>query len=87
MTAQFGAQNGRDPQGPSARAYRFVVLAYIVAFSMPPIGLILGIILAVRFDRPVSKHGVWVIALSVVAALVWIAIVAGGALDTTSTDF
>jgi hypothetical protein len=85
--APSGSQNGRVPQGQSASAYRFVVLAYILAVSMPPIGLILGLVLAIRFDRPASKHGVWVIAVSIVAALVWIAIVAGGALNTPSTDF
>ncbi len=71
----------------NSSAYRFVVLAYILAVSMPPIGFVLGLILAIRFDRPASKQGVWVIALSVVAALVWTAIVAGGALNTPSTDF
>ena len=87
MDAHFGSENGGAPQGDSASTYRFVVLAYIIAFSMPPIGFILGVVLAVRFDKPVAKHGLWVIALSVVAALVWSAIIAGGALSTTSTDF
>jgi hypothetical protein len=63
------------------------VLAYIIAVSMPPIGFILGLILAIRFDRPASKQGVWVVAVSVVAALVWAVIIAGGALNTTSSDF
>jgi hypothetical protein len=54
---------------------------------MPPIGFVLGIILAIRFDKPASKQGVWVIAVSIVAAAVWAAIVAGGALNTPSTDF
>lgn len=85
--APVGSQNGRAPGGQSASAYRFVVLAYIVAVSMPPIGFVLGLILAVRFDRPASKHGMWVIAVSVLAALVWTAIIAGGALNTPSTDF
>jgi hypothetical protein len=73
--------------GQSASAYRLVVLAYIIAASMPPIGLILGLILAIRFDKPTSKQGVWVIAVSFVAAIIWTAIIAGGALDTTSSDF
>jgi hypothetical protein len=85
--APFASQNGRAPKGQSASAYRFVVLAYIVAVSMPPIGFILGLVLAIRFDKPASRHGVWVIAVSIVAALVWTAIVAGGALNTPSTDF
>ena len=85
--APFGSGNGRAPGGPSASAYRFVVLAYIIAVSMPPLGFILGLIVAIRFDQPASKQGVWVIAVSVVAALVWAVIVAGGALNTSSSDF
>jgi hypothetical protein len=85
--APVGSQNGRAPIGRSASAYRLVVLAYIVAFSMPPIGFVLGLIIAIRFDRPASRQGVWVIAVSIVAALIWTAIVAGGALNTPSTDF
>ncbi|HEX3979518.1 MAG TPA: hypothetical protein VHW96_24815 [Solirubrobacteraceae bacterium] len=85
--AHLDSQNGRAPKGQSASAYRLVVLAYIIAVSMPPIGFILGLILALRFDKPTSKHGAWVIAVSIVAALVWAAIVAGGALNTPNTDF
>jgi hypothetical protein len=86
-TAPFRSQNGRTPMGQSASAYRLVVLAYIIAVSMPPIGFVLGLILAIRFDKPASKQGVWVVAVSVVAALVWAVIIAGGALNTTSSDF
>jgi hypothetical protein len=86
-SARSGSQDGRAPIGQSASAYRFVVLAYIIAVSMPPIGLILGLFLAIRFDRPASKHGVWVIAVSVVAALAWAVIIAGGALNTSNSDF
>jgi hypothetical protein len=86
-TARLGSQNGRAPIGQSASAYRVVVLAYIIAVSMPPIGFILGLILAIRFDKPASKQGAWVIAVSVVAAVVWAVIIAGGALNTTSSDF
>jgi hypothetical protein len=86
-TARFGSQNGRAPIGQSASAYRLVVLAYIIAVSMPPIGFILGLILAIRFGKPASKQGVWVIAVSLVAGLVWAVIIAGGALNTTSSDF
>jgi hypothetical protein len=85
--SHVGSQNGRVPDGQSASAYRLVVLAYILAISMPPIGFILGLILAIRFHKPASKQGVWVIAVSVVAAVVWTLIVAGGALNTPTTDF
>ena len=85
--ADLGSQNGRAPKGQTANAYRVVVLAYILAVSMPPIGFVLGLILAIRFEKPASKQGAWVIAVSIVAALVWTVIVAGGALNTPTTDF
>jgi hypothetical protein len=85
--ADLASQNGRAPRGQTAGAYRLVVLAYILAVSMPPIGFILGLILAIRFTKPASRQGVWVIAVSIVAALVWTVIVAGGALNTPTTDF
>ena len=67
--------------------YRLVVLSYIMAVSMPPLGVILGIVVAIRSPRMTSKHGVWIIVVSILAALVWIPIILSGAFSTPSTDF
>lgn len=80
------AQNGSAPTVRTASAYRTVVLAYILAVSMPPIGFILGAVVALRFGKPTSKQGAWIMAVSIAAAVVWAVIIAGGALNTPSTD-
>jgi hypothetical protein len=71
----------------TARIDRTVVLAYILAVSIPPVGFILGAVVAIRFGKPTSWHGALIITVSIVAALVWAAIIAGGALSTPSTGF
>ncbi len=45
---------------------------------MPLIGFILGIVVATRPEKATNKHGVWVIVLSVVAFIFWIAVAASG---------
>jgi heme A synthase len=89
--AHWGAnpapQNGSAPTVRSARIDRTVVLAYILAVSIPPVGFILGAVVAIRFGKPTARHGALIITVSIVAALVWAAIIAGGALNTPSTDF
>ena len=51
---------------------------------MPPVGLVLGLVVALRFGRPDSKRGLWIIALSVVAAIVWVVTVATGLVNPNS---
>ena len=41
---------------------------------MPLIGFILGIVIVTRPDKATSRHGVWVIALSVIAPFAWAAL-------------
>ena len=81
------SQNGAVSNAQSARAYRFVVLAYIIAVSMPPIGFILGIVVANRSSKMGSRHGAAIIALSIIAGVLWILIITSGALSTASTDY
>jgi general stress protein CsbA len=63
---------------------RLVVLGYITAVAMPPVGLVLGIVLVIRLTGPESKHGVWIIAISIVALVVWLLLLASGVVNTTS---
>jgi 4-amino-4-deoxy-L-arabinose transferase-like glycosyltransferase len=69
------------------RINRLVVLGYLLAASMPPAGLVMGIVLAIPSTKIRSKHGVWIIATSIVAAVVWAVIISSGALNTPNTDF
>jgi hypothetical protein len=58
-----------------------------MAVSMPPLGFILAIVVAIRSTEMNSKHGAWIIVVSIIASLVWILIIISGALSTPSTDF
>jgi 4-amino-4-deoxy-L-arabinose transferase-like glycosyltransferase len=55
--------------------------------SVPPIGFGLGIVIAVRFSNLRSKHGVWIIVVSILASIIWALIIGTGALDTPTTDY
>jgi hypothetical protein len=80
------SNNGATAHVRSDAVYRLVVLGYIAAIGMPPVGLILGIILALRRTAGGAKHGVWIIALSIVAAVVWVLLLSSGVVTTASND-
>jgi general stress protein CsbA len=65
---------------------RLVVLGYITAVAMPPVGFVLGIVLVIRFTAAESKHGVWIIAISIVALVVWFLLLTSGVVNTTSDN-
>lgn len=64
---------------------RLVVLGYITAVAMPPVGLVMGLVLAVRLNRPASRQGLWIIALSILAAIAWALAIATGLVNANST--
>lgn len=68
-----------------ASTQRLLALAYITAVAMPPIGFGLGVVIAVRFRELRSKHGMWIIVLSIVSSVIWVLIITSGALNTTDT--
>jgi hypothetical protein len=81
-----------SPNGASDRAWsqsflRLVVLAYILAVAMPPLGFVLGIVVVSRGARVKSRHGLLIIAVSVIAAVAWVVILASGALTTPNDNF
>lgn len=56
-----------------------VPVGYVMAVFIPLVGFILGIVAATRTDEPDTRaHGPYVIALSVVAFFLWLAIVNSG---------
>jgi hypothetical protein len=75
-----------DVKSPSASIQRLVVLGYITAIAMPPVGFILGLVLVIRFGKPDSRRGVWIIALSIVAMSVWVLALATGLLNPNSQN-
>jgi hypothetical protein len=71
----------------SETVQRLVVLGYILAVSMPPLGLILAIVIAKVSVKPTAKHAVGIVLVSLVASVIWFLIIAAGALNTPTTDF
>jgi hypothetical protein len=51
---------------------------------MPPVGLIIGLVLAVRLAKPDSRRGLWIIGLSIIAAIAWVLTLATGLVNPNS---
>jgi hypothetical protein len=83
----YASRNGAAASLRSDTLYRVIVLGYILAASMPPLGLIIGIGIAFRTTKINARHGLWIIGVSIVASVVWAVIIASGALSTPSADF
>jgi NhaP-type Na+/H+ or K+/H+ antiporter len=63
---------------------RVVVLSYILAFAMPPLGFALGVGLGVKVR---SKHWRWIVLVSVIGGVIWAIIIGSGALSTTTEGY
>lgn len=85
-TADYASSNGASGPAPSPGPGRLVVLGYITAFALPLLGLFLGIVIATRPARSTSRHGRWIIGLSIVASVIWVLVFTSGALTSTSND-
>lgn len=85
-TPGHSSRNGASAGAWSDSARRLVVLGYITAVAMPLIGLIVGIVIAIRPTKAHSRHGVWIIGLSIIASVGWLAVFASGALTASSND-
>jgi hypothetical protein len=68
---------------PGADVQRILALGYITAVAIPPVGLIIGIAIALRRQAPAARHAAWIIVISVIAAGVWIAVFASGTISAT----
>jgi hypothetical protein len=65
---------------------RLVVVAYILAIAVPPLGFGFGIVLT--FARSVrSRHGPWIVLLSVIGGVIWAVLIGGGALTATNQGY
>lgn len=63
------------PQAPAEpRADGLVVPGYILAFLIPLVGLILGIVVASRHKGTGTNHGVWIIVVAVCSFIFWTAV-------------
>lgn len=55
-----------------------IIVGYLTAVFLPPIGFILGIVAVTRPNRWAAKHGVGVIVTSIVVPVLWVALIAAG---------
>jgi len=85
-TADYPSSNGATANVPSAGPSRLVVLGYITAVALPLIGLVIGIIAVTRPARATARHGRWIIAISIVAAIIWALVFASGVFTSTTND-
>jgi hypothetical protein len=80
------SNNGSRPPSKQLTIQRLVVVGYILAVGMPPIGCAIGLVLvlsaAVR-----SKHGGWIVVVSILAAAIWALLISSGALTTTNQGY
>jgi hypothetical protein len=65
---------------------RLVVVAYILAIAMPPLGFVLGLVLTLSRSAR-SKHGPWIVLLSIVGGVIWALLISGGALTATNQSY
>ncbi len=64
---------------------RLVVLGYVCALGMPPLGLLLAVIGA---RRPANrKHSVAIILVSLIASIVWVLIIRAGGLTANNGSY
>ncbi len=85
-TAEYASSNGSTSKLRSESVRRLVVLGYITAVAIPVIGFILGIVVATRPNKAYSKHGLWIIGVSIIASVLWIVVLASGVLAVTNND-
>jgi hypothetical protein len=69
----------RADDGAVAGFSRLDVAGYILAFVLPLFGLAVGVVLLRRPDRQGARHGVWIIAISLVVCLLFAAALIAGA--------
>ena len=65
-------------QMEAGRPKGLIVVGYLTAVLMPPIGFILGIVAVTRPNRWAAKHGVGVIVASIVVPVLWVVLIAAG---------
>jgi hypothetical protein len=80
------SNNGSGPHPKQITTQRVVVLGYILAVAVPPLGLAIGLVLMVPGGVR-SKHGLGIVLASIVAAAIWALLISSGALKTTGQGY
>jgi hypothetical protein len=80
------SNDGSRRRSQEITAQRLVVVGYILALAFPPLGFALGLVLMVA-PSVRSRHGVWIVLVSIVAAAVWALLISAGALNDTNQGY
>jgi hypothetical protein len=78
--------NGSRPYSHPTALQRAVVVGYILAVAVPPLGFATGLVLMLA-PRLRSRHGAWIALLSIAAGVVWALLVSAGALKDTGQGY
>lgn len=65
---------------------RLVVLGYIAAISMPPIGFVLAVVIGFRDTQANLKHALLIFTLGLIACALWALAISSGALTATDSS-
>jgi hypothetical protein len=63
-----------------------VVVGYILAVAMPPLGVAIGLGLTFPGRRR-SRHGAWIVLVGIAAAAIWALMISAGALKETGQGY
>jgi hypothetical protein len=85
-TGSASDNNGSRPYTHPTALQRAVVLGYILAVALPPLGFATGLVLLLA-PRIRSKHGIWIALLSIAAGVVWALLIGAGALKDTNQGY
>jgi hypothetical protein len=80
------SDNGAGSRSRQITTQRVVVVGYILAVAVPPLGFAIGIVLMLRPRLP-SRHGALIVLVSIIAAVTWLLLVNAGALKDTSQGY
>jgi hypothetical protein len=80
------SNNGTRPYSEPTTIQRVIVVGYILAVAMPPLGFAIGLALMLSARRR-SKHAAWIALLSIVAAVIWVLMINAGALKQTGQGY
>lgn len=80
------SNNGSRPYPERTTLQRVIVVGYILAVAMPPLGVGVGLVLILS-ARLRSKHGAWIVLISIVAAAIWALMISSGALKDTNQGY
>ncbi len=80
------SNNGSRPYPKPTAIQRVVVVGYILAVAVPPLGFGIGVVLLLS-PRMRSRHAAWMVLLSILATVVWALMVSAGALKDTNQGY